>query len=107
MIKTASPDDEIATRDLERERLCYRLPGNDGGGAVASSSCFRKLYDVIDDCTIALEWLETTLADVRYQPGMRTYALIRTVLKETLASCEVLESEELVNTGASIWSWRV
>jgi hypothetical protein len=57
------------------------------------------MYDVIDNHTIALEWLDTTLADVKYQPDMRTYGLIKTVLKETLTSCDVLDGQQCVNTG--------
>jgi hypothetical protein len=56
IIKKALPDDEIATENLDRERHSYRLPG------VASASCFRQMYDVIDNRTIALEWLDTSLA---------------------------------------------
>lgn len=48
--------------NLNRECQSYLLPG------VASSTCFRKLY-VVDtgeaaasDKFVALEWLETTLA---------------------------------------------
>lgn len=47
----------------------------------------------------ALGWLDTTLADMKYQPDMRTYALIKTVLKETLTSCDVLDGQNYVNTG--------
>lgn len=93
IIKKASPEDETATENLVRECHSYLLPG------VASTQCFRKMYDVIDKRTIALEWLDTTLADVKYQPDMRTYALIKTVLKETLTSCDVLDGQQCVNTG--------
>lgn len=92
IIKTASPNDEIATENLDRECQSYLLPG------VASAKCFRQMYDVIDNRTIALEWLDTTLADVKYQPNMRTYALIKTVLKETLTSCNILDGQQCVNT---------
>lgn len=64
------------------------------------------MYDaMIDDGTdgsvtyIALEWLDTTLAEVKYQPDSLTYALIKTVLKATLTSCVVLEDQKHVNTG--------
>ncbi|KAF2816716.1 uncharacterized protein BDZ99DRAFT_375363 [Mytilinidion resinicola] len=93
IIKKASPNDEIATENLDRECQSYLLPG------VASAKCFRQMYDVIDNRTIALEWLDTTLADVKYQPNMHTYALIKTVLKEMLTSCNILDGQQYVNTG--------
>ncbi|CAP97567.1 hypothetical protein PCH_Pc22g02790 [Penicillium rubens Wisconsin 54-1255] len=37
---------------------------------VASAQCFRKMYDMIDESTIALEWLDTTLAELKYCPDM-------------------------------------
>ncbi|KAL1882884.1 hypothetical protein Daus18300_000522 [Diaporthe australafricana] len=93
IIKKALPDDKIALENLDRERESYRLPG------VASAACFRKMYDEIDSHTIALEWLDATLADMKYQPDIRTYALVKTVLKEALTSCDVLERQQYVNTG--------
>lgn len=93
IVKTALPDDETASKNLARECQSYRLPG------VVSAACFRKMYDIIDNRTIALEWLDTTLADVKYQPDLRTYALIKTVLKEALTSCDILDAQQHVNTG--------
>ncbi|KGO73366.1 hypothetical protein PITC_086540 [Penicillium italicum] len=92
LIKVASYSDENATKNMRREVLTYRLPG------VASAKCFRKMYDVIDDSTIALEWLDTTLAEVKYHPDMRIYSLIRTVLRAAFTSCVVLEDYKHVNT---------
>lgn len=57
------------------------------------------MYDVVDNSTIALEWLDTTLAEVKYQPDIYTYSLIMTVLRAVLTSCIVLESYKCVNTG--------
>jgi hypothetical protein len=57
------------------------------------------MYDVIDNNTIALEWLDTTLQEVEYQPDMRTYSLIMTILRAALHSCVVLERHKYVNTG--------
>ncbi|KAF2452535.1 hypothetical protein BDY21DRAFT_388547 [Lineolata rhizophorae] len=85
LIKTASPEDADATENLGCECTSYRLPG------VSSAAWFREMYDVIDDMTIAVEWLDTTLAEVKYQPDMRTYALIKTFLKAALTSCVVLD----------------
>ncbi|KAJ6126017.1 hypothetical protein N7471_010510 [Penicillium samsonianum] len=92
LIKVASPSDENATKNMQREVLTYRLPG------VASAKCFRKMYDVIDDSTIALEWLDTTLAEVEYHPDMRIYSLINTFLRAAFTSCVVLEDHKHVNT---------
>jgi hypothetical protein len=58
------------------------------------------MYDVIDNNTIALEWLDTTLAEVEYQPDMRTYSLIMTILRAVLNSCVILERHKYVNTGS-------
>ncbi|KAJ5158230.1 uncharacterized protein N7500_007881 [Penicillium coprophilum] len=92
-IKGALPDDAIAVKNLNRELHAYSLPG------VASSQCFRKLYDVIDDSTIALEWLDTTLAEVKYQPNdIGTHSLIVSVLRAALNSCAVLAGSRYVNT---------
>lgn len=41
---------------------------------------------------MALEWLNTTLAEVTYQPNTRTYALIEVVLSAALNGCILLES---------------
>lgn len=67
--------------------------------AFPSTECFRKLYDVIDNSTIALEWLDTTLAEVKYQPNMCTYFLIRSVLRAVLTTCVTLQGHKYVNTG--------
>jgi hypothetical protein len=57
------------------------------------------MYDVIDDSTIALEWLDTTLAEVEYHPDIRTYSLIGTFLRAAFTGCVVLENHRHVNTG--------
>lgn len=79
--------------NMVRERQTYLLPG------VASAECFRKMYDVIDNNTIALEWLDTTLAEVKFHPDMRTYSLIIALLRPVLTSCVILEGHKRVNTG--------
>jgi hypothetical protein len=99
IIKTAAADNVTAMENLDRECRSYLLPG------VASAACFRKMYDVIGYSTdgnakhIALEWLDTTLAEVEYLPSIRTYALIETCLRVALNSCVVLASQKHVNTG--------
>ncbi|CAG8110989.1 unnamed protein product [Penicillium salamii] len=54
LIKKASKF-EYATENLQREVKSYDIPG------VASAECFREMYEQIDDSTITLEWLDTTL----------------------------------------------
>lgn len=92
LVKKAS-NFEYITTNLQREVNIYGLPG------VASAQCFRKMYEKIDDSTIALEWLDTTLAEVKYHPDMRIYSLIKTLLRAAFTSCVVLEDHKHVNTG--------
>lgn len=56
-------------------------------------------YDVIDQNTSALEWLDTTLPNLKYQSNMSTYSFIMSVLRAELGSCVVLECHGYVNTG--------
>ncbi|KAJ5382424.1 hypothetical protein N7517_000335 [Penicillium concentricum] len=92
-IKRALNSDAIAVKNMDREIQAYSLPG------VASSQLFRKLYDVVDDRTIALEWLDTTLAELRYQTShIGTLSLITSVLRAALTSCVILEGSKYVNT---------
>ncbi|KAJ5543346.1 hypothetical protein N7535_005774 [Penicillium sp. DV-2018c] len=91
LIKVASSSDRIATKNIQREVLTYRLSG-----------CFRQLYDVINNSTLALEWLDTTLAEVEYRPDIRIYSLIKSLLRAALTSCVVLEEYNYVNTGAGL-----
>lgn len=93
IIKKSLSEDEIATENLARECQAYGLP------AVASATCFRSLYDVIDRHTIALEWLDTTLSSIAYCPSMRIYNIMRAVLKSALLSCDALTKHQHVNTG--------
>lgn len=93
LIKAAPPADTTAKDNIYRECQTHQLP------RVASSKYFRTLYDVIDERTLALEWLDTTLAEMKYQPTMHTYYLIATVLRAVLTSCVALEGHECVNTG--------
>ncbi|CAG7942042.1 unnamed protein product, partial [Penicillium nalgiovense] len=68
---------------MQREVLTYRLPD------VASAECFRKMYDIIDD---------STLAEVKYCPNMHIYSLAKSFLRAAFTSCVVLENYEYVNT---------
>lgn len=74
----------------------YRLPD------VTSTKCFRKLYDVFDNATIAVEWLDTILAEVKYQPDMCTYSLIKSVIRAVLDYCVTLEGHKYVSKGRAI-----
>ena len=47
---------------------------------------------------IAFEWPDTTLADARYGPDMRSYAIVNAVLKTPLTSCIILANRQLANT---------
>lgn len=98
MIKKVLPDVEHAAENLDRERQNYLnlLPG------IASSTCFRRLYDVIDGHTIALEWLDQTLADINYQPNAGIYDIIKAVLEAALTSCVFLDTHQYVNTGIAV-----
>lgn len=87
------PDDERGVRGITREQQAYSLPG------IASATCFREMYDTIDSHTIALEWLESTMQDIKYQPTAHIYALLKTVLKQTLTACDFLARQKYVNTG--------
>lgn len=93
MIKTAPAEDAVAKENLRRELASYHLP------EVSSAPCFRRLYDEIDNCTLAGEWLETTLAEMEYRPDACTYALIQLSLDAALTSCVVLDNQNYVNTG--------
>lgn len=98
-IKGASAGDTTAMENLNRECQSYSLPG------VASAASFREMYDVINtggsETYLALEWLETTLAQLKYLPNPRTYAIIEKCLKAALETCVILGSHKYVNTG--IW----
>ncbi|KAB8270697.1 kinase-like domain-containing protein, partial [Aspergillus minisclerotigenes] len=92
VIKVASPGDTVAKENMDRECQTYRLPG------VNSADCFREMYDVLESSTIALEWLDTTLAEVKYQAHLHIYSLIAAALRAALTSCIVLEGHQRVNT---------
>lgn len=98
MIKTASPKNATAMENLCREYTIYRLVG------VSRAAFFRPIYDKIDDCTLAGEWLDTTLAEVKYRPDTLTYALIKSSMDAALASCDILDGEGHVNTGTCTYS---
>ncbi|PYI01604.1 hypothetical protein BO78DRAFT_423414, partial [Aspergillus sclerotiicarbonarius CBS 121057] len=90
IIKIASPSNENSMT-LNRELKAYSFP------TVATSQCFRKLYDILDFRTTAWECLDTTLAEVEYQLDPSTYSLILDFLKATLESCILLEDLSYAN----------
>jgi hypothetical protein len=49
--------------------------------------------------TIALEWLDFTLAHIVYKPSWPIYEIIRAVLQASLSSCSILADQKYVNTG--------
>ncbi|KAI1120585.1 kinase-like domain-containing protein [Nemania abortiva] len=104
VIKTALPNDDVAQQNLRREYDTYRLL------EVANSPYFRKMYDGIDnpnnfdtDATettsfLALEWLDSTLADLRYTDVMFNYSIMKAVIDTMLSSSGVLDGQVRVNT---------
>lgn len=56
---------------------------------------------MLGDSAIALEWLDITLAEVKYQPDMRTYSIVRESLKTALSSCIALDEKKYINTGTA------
>ena len=92
-------DNPIGKENFLREHQTYLLDG------VSSTACFRQMYDAmvtsLDDKEnfLALEWLDTTLAQERYRSDLKSYALIWAVLKAALESCIVLNRHNYVNTG--------
>ncbi|KAJ5908739.1 hypothetical protein N7495_001421 [Penicillium taxi] len=92
IIKVVSTSDLTAMENLGREIQAYRLP------AIASTKCFRKMYDMVGNSVIALEWLETTLAEVRYESTQCIPSLVVPILEAALNSCVFLEGHQYINT---------
>ena len=67
-------------------------------GSPRPSAFGKCMYEKIDDSTIALEWLDTTLAEMKYRPEMRIYSVI-TAVKAAFTSCIILGDQQHVNTG--------
>lgn len=105
VIKMAQPDDKYARQDLKRERDVYHLPD------VATSPYFRKMYDTVGDSlyfdnntseiipSLALEWMELTLANLPYANVERSYTIVKAVIDAVLSSSVVLASQNRVDTG--------
>lgn len=82
--------------------------------SIASSACFRKLYDLIGDpiafnndtsatpC-LALEWLDSTFADadVLLEFDRRIYILVIAIVETIMTSCISFGEVGLVNIGNS------
>lgn len=98
VIKEASSKHTSTMTDLAREKQTYRLPG------IASAACVRKMYDAIDEKTVALEWLDSTLQDIKYQPTMHTYTLIKESMKSALSCAAILDSHKFqTRQHSAIW----
>ncbi|RMZ82655.1 hypothetical protein DV738_g1631, partial [Chaetothyriales sp. CBS 135597] len=82
LIKTTDDERGFSKENLDRELQNYLSPN------IASAACFRKLYDAIDvdnkTLVLALEWLDTTLAEVRFQHDKDSYAIIVAFLDAAL-----------------------
>ncbi|KAF2453077.1 kinase-like domain-containing protein [Lineolata rhizophorae] len=103
VIKTALPSDGDAQQNLKREYDTYCLP------EVANSPYFREMYDGIDnphnsdtDATettsfLALEWLDSTLADLRYADVVFNYNIMKVIIENMLSSSDVLDQLSLIN----------
>ncbi|KAL1614354.1 hypothetical protein SLS56_012127 [Neofusicoccum ribis] len=103
VIKYAPSGKEVARENLKREWETYSHP------SIASSACFRKLYDLIGDPTafendtsaspcLALEWLDSTFADALPELNRRTYILITAIVETIMTSCISFGEVGLVNT---------
>ena len=66
----------VAKENSDRERETYLLD------SVSSATCIRKMYEIVasdpDDGEnfMALEWLDTTLAQLKYRTQPKSHALI-------------------------------
>ncbi|RMD44479.1 hypothetical protein DV735_g752, partial [Chaetothyriales sp. CBS 134920] len=81
LIKTADNERGFSKENLDRELQNYRSPN------IATAACFRKLYDAIspdDTLVLALEWLDTTLAELQFQHDRDSYAVIEAFLDAAL-----------------------
>ncbi|KAJ5549669.1 hypothetical protein N7535_002394, partial [Penicillium sp. DV-2018c] len=78
-----------ATKNMQREVLTCQ-PSD-----VASAKRFRgKMYDIIYDTTIALEWLDTSITEVKYHPDIQTYTLVNSLSRAALSGFLILENHE-------------
>ena len=101
VIKTALPDNRDAVACLKREQETYRLP------SVQSSSYFRRLYEVIRNSDgdsesppyLVLEWMDTTLRDLDYEPHTNGHNFFKTIMETVLSSIVILIKHNLVNAG--------
>ncbi|CAD6457007.1 d901e2b7-67f1-46d5-91ea-b0fac1d47d0f [Sclerotinia trifoliorum] len=83
---------KIAQKGLQREIVAYALPG------VSSARCFRQHYPLESENTMALEWLDLTLANLLYKPSRPVYNIIKAVLHTCLLSYDILADQKHVNT---------
>jgi serine/threonine protein kinase len=102
VVKTADVNNKVQRECLLREYNNHRRP------RIASSQNFRKIFDTINDHTswtaqkpfcLALEWMDTTLADISTDSHIENPVLIASILKTVLGGFGELEREHLVYTG--------
>ena len=102
VVKTADVKDQVQRECLLREYNNYRRP------CIASSKNFRKMYDTVGDQTswtaqkpfcLALEWIDTTLADLPFESHIQSPVLVARILKTLLGGFGELEREHLVYSG--------
>lgn len=109
VVKTADVNDKVQRECLLREYNNHRRP------RIASSKHFRKIFDTIDDQTswtaqkpfcLALEWMDTTLADIPTESHIENPVLIASLFKTVLGGFGELEQEHIVYTGTPFAPWR-
>lgn len=107
-IKCAPPGKEYARWDLIREYEAYCVD------KIASNHYFREFYDVVgdpkgfDDEThdatprLALEWMNTTFADVLLKPDIRSHVLIKHIIHTLMLSYICLGQAKIINTSTTL-----
>ena len=102
VVKTADVNNRVQRECLLREYNNYRRP------SIASSKNFRKIYDTVNDQTswtaqkpfcLALEWMDTTLADIPSESHIQSPVLVASILKTVLGGFGELEREHLIYSG--------
>lgn len=101
-MKTTNPNDGI------QRRLMLNELNHHGRQSIAPRPSIRKMYDttntpnswtVENPFCLALEWMETTLADVPCILPLRSPILVRNVVKAVLQALAAVEREGLVYSG--------
>lgn len=96
VVKTAQPGDSASELNLKREYDTYCRTG------VNSSSCFREMYDIVEEpWCLVFRRMEQTLDELPYEPSTRCHNIIADLLIKAVSACTVLHGDEprLVETG--------